>query len=101
MIPTVALLAHGKASGTERSMTFRSTNAIQMTDAAVRIAKQGCASHYHPSVLADVWRRATREQWARLALLAAIDPPNPPDASLRGEVLDEMESRCSSFPASR
>jgi hypothetical protein len=63
------------------------TKATHLYEAAVRVAREGLGAHYHASVLHSVWERATPEQWARLAVLAG---ERPPDAIIRGAVLDLM-----------
>lgn len=79
-----------KPSGERRSRGSLSARVNHFVDAAERIAQQGQAAHYHPATLIEVWRHAQPVYWARLAVLAAEEPP---DGIIRGLVIDEMERR--------
>ena len=69
----------------------RSEQLTKLLDAADLTARQGGLDpHIHAGSILECWKRATREHFARLAVLAACHPPSPVTVA---EFIDALERR--------
>lgn len=69
----------------------RAEKLAKLLEAADLTARQGGLDPYiHAVSIAECWKRATREHFARLAVLAACHPPS---ATTVAEFLEALERR--------
>jgi hypothetical protein len=54
----------------------RQRKALRLADEITRLAESKLGARATPTVILDVLSRATREHWARWAVLAAVKPPS-------------------------